>query len=88
MAENGVTGIFMVSSVMAVPVVKKVKKEPARAFVQVSKDDSSADSFAQALDQAVAEQTLPQAPTECYTVTYGRDSRLRRFIYQPRDYHF
>ncbi len=87
MAENGVTGIFMVSSVMAVPMVGKIKKEPARAFGYVSRDASSSGTFAQAFDQAVEEQAA-SAPTECHTVTYGRDSRLQHFMYQTREYHY
>lgn len=87
MAENGVTGIFMVSSVMAVPMVGKTKRDPARTYGHVSKDSSSAGSFVRVFDQAMEEQ-IESAPTECHTVTYGRDSKIQHFLYQTREYHY
>lgn len=85
-AANGITSIFMVSSVLAVPTVGKVKREDPRDSHSGSKEKDSKGLFAQVLEEAVHEPE--PAPRDCCTMLYGRDSRLQTFRYMTREYHY
>ena len=65
----------MVHSVVAVPSVGKIKRERR----------TPNGTFAQVLERAKEE--TKESPMSCVTTTYGRDSRMRTFFYQPREYH-
>lgn len=76
----------MVHSVDAVPKVGKVKRDQQNAFYSESGSQRSNGSFAKVLERAKKE-TL-NSSMDCHTTTYGRDSRIQTFFYQPREYHF
>ncbi len=76
----------MVNSVMAVPLVGKTRREQERAYEYHIKRDGGAETFARVLDESV--ERLADAPTQCHTITYGRDSQIRQFLYQTREYHY
>lgn len=77
----------MVSSVMAIPRVRKTRREQERILDYRLKEHSHPQSFSQILDVAV-EQAVETAPTECHTITYGRDSQIQHFLYRTREYHY
>ncbi len=82
---NGLTGIFMVTSVMAVPRPGKLKKDNRSNSHSNSNREETNALFAQALQDA--SQEMPAVPRECYTTVYGRDSRMQTFQYCSREYH-
>lgn len=76
----------MVHSVAAVPKARRIKRDHQNAFYSDSGSQDSNGSFAKVLENAKKE-TL-NASMDCHTTTYGRDSRIQTFFYQPREYHF
>lgn len=76
----------MVHSVVAVPSVGKVKREHCTPAYAGNMGNSSNGTFAQVLERAKEE--TKESPMSCVTTTYGRDSKMRTFFYQPREYHF
>lgn len=75
----------MVHSVVAVPSVGKIKRERRTPSYTGNMESLSNGTFAQVLERAKEE--TKEAPMSCVTTTYGRDSRMRTFFYQPREYH-
>lgn len=78
----------MVSSVMAIPRVGKVKRDQERIVDYRPKENTRSDSFSQLLNVAVEQAAESVAPTECHTITYGRDSQIQHFLYCTREYHY
>ncbi|MDE5909519.1 MAG: hypothetical protein K2H52_12365 [Lachnospiraceae bacterium] len=76
----------MVHSVAAIPKTGKIKRDQPKAFDSESGNQSSNGSFAKVLENAKRE--TQNASMDCHTTTYGRDSRIQTFFYQPREYHF
>ncbi len=83
---NGVTGIFMVHSVMAAPMISKPKRDEQRSVNSKTKGKNDNKLFAAILEETT-QQSEP-APTACQTTLYGRDSRLQNFQYLTREYHY
>ncbi len=75
----------MVHSVVAVPSIGKIKRERRSPVYTGTMENSSNGTFAQVLERAKEE--TKESPMNCITTTYGRDSRMRTFLYQPREYH-
>ncbi len=84
-AANGFTSIFMVHSVSAVETTKKASRDGGGSPGGYSGNGKSTHSFSRILE---AEMNEHKAPTECHTVTYGNDRRLRTFLYQTREYQY
>ncbi len=82
---NGITSIFMVQSVMAVPTVQKLKRDNQKSSDSKNKDAGRL--FAQILEEA-AEQKSESAPRDCQTTLYDRDSRLQTYHYLSREYRY
>lgn len=76
----------MVHSVVAVPMIGKVKRDNQNTSYSDSGNHSSNGSFARVLEAAKNE--VQDSAMDCHTTTYGRDSQIRTFFYQPREYHF
>ena len=85
-AAKGFSSIFMVQSVAAVSKTGKIKRDQQKTFDSESGNQSSNGSFAKVLENAKRE--AQNAPMDCHTTTYGRDSRIQTFFYQPREYRF
>ncbi len=85
-AANGISSIFMVTSVLAVPRIDKVKRDRQSPSQFHSREKDSNELFAQFLDNAVKESE--PASMECLNTVYGRDSKMQTFRYQSREYHF
>lgn len=85
-AANGISSIFMVNAVMAVPTSDKVKRDASKAANSHSQGKKQESLFSQILNQTVEE--AQEAPRECHMVTYGQDCMLRTFQYQKREYHY
>lgn len=83
---NGFSGIFMVASVAAVSNVPKTRREEPRIPYSDFKKENGVRSFARILEENVKETKA--ALMDCNTMTYGRDSRMRDFSYQAREYHY
>lgn len=77
----------MVSSIMAVPMVSKVKREQERFYGHNHEEAASERTFSEVLREATEQQT-DKAPTECYITTYGRNRQLQHFMYLTREYHY
>lgn len=75
----------MVHSVDAVPKAGRIKRDQQKSFYSDSGSHSSNGSFAKVLENAKKE--TQNASMDCHTTTYGRDSRIQTFFYQPREYH-
>ena len=76
----------MVHSVVAVPTIGKVKRDHQNTSYSDSGNQNSNGSFAKVLEAAESEHC--SSVMDCHTTTYGRDSQIRTFFYQPREYHF
>lgn len=76
----------MVHSVVAVPAIGKVKRDNQNASYSESRNQNSNGSFAKVLENATNETR--DSAMDCHTTTYGADSQIRTFFYQPREYHF
>lgn len=76
----------MVQQVEAVPHVGKTVRDRYKAVYPDSRKETSSGTFAQLLKDAVEENQ--SASISCHITTYGRDSRIRTFDYQPRTYHY
>lgn len=77
----------MVSSVMAIPRIGKTRREQERIVDYRPRENTHTGTFSQILNVLV-EQAAETAPTECHTITYGRDSQIQHFLYQTREYHY
>ncbi|MCM1099920.1 MAG: hypothetical protein NC079_06530 [Clostridium sp.] len=78
----------MVSSVVAVPAIGKVKREYPESSSDSDKRNPSS-LFARILEEKTREsKSEPAAPKDCETTLYDRDSRLRTFQYMTREYHY
>lgn len=77
----------MVNSVMAIPRIGKTKREQEKIADYRHKGQTHPGSFSRILSGAV-EQAAESAPTECHTVTYGRDSQIQHFLYCTREYRY
>ncbi|MBQ2935430.1 MAG: hypothetical protein IJD96_04240 [Lachnospiraceae bacterium] len=75
----------MVHSVSAVETTKKASRDSKGSSGGYSGSGHSAHTFSKVLE---AEMNEHKAPTECHTVTYGNDLRLRTFLYQTREYQY
>lgn len=84
-AANGFTSIFMVHPVSAVDTTKKASRDGGGSSGGYSGSEKSAHTFSKVLEAELNER---KAPTECRTVTYGNDLRLRTFLYQTREYQY
>ncbi|MBE5884239.1 MAG: hypothetical protein E7291_07465 [Lachnospiraceae bacterium] len=76
----------MVHSVLAVSSADKVKRDTNKSEESYHSGKQSKPLFAQILEQCKEE--IQSAPAECYTVTYGQDSKLRTFQYRMREYNY
>lgn len=72
---------------MAVPKVGKEKRERERFNGYYYEKASSCKTFSEVLKEA-SEQQNDGAPTECHTITYGRNRQLQQFMYRTREYHY
>ena len=75
----------MVHSVSAVGAIKKTTRDGGNSSGGYTGNGKSTHSFSKVLETELSEK---QAPTECRTVTYGSDSKLRTFLYQTREYQY
>ncbi|MGN0401895.1 MAG: hypothetical protein ACI4HQ_06490 [Acetatifactor sp.] len=82
--KNGFSSIFMVSSVTAVPPTDREKRDHGSS--RNSKKDFGEGLFAQIL-RDTAKKTESKN-LDCHTTTYGRDSKMRSFIYEGREYRY
>lgn len=76
----------MVHSVVGISTSDKIKRDANRAANSYSHSKQQNSLFSQIFEQKIAEQQ--EAPAECYTVTYGQDSKIRTFQYQTREYNY
>ena len=76
----------MVNSVVAVPKVDSVRRDQYNSSYSESKDQASNGTFAKVLEDVRKDKQ--NTPMDCHTISYGKDSKLQSFVYQPRDYHF
>lgn len=83
-AAKGLTDIYMVHSVTAVSLTKKVSEDSRRTPDSYSSKKQTPHTFSSFLEEEI--QELKAAPNNCHTVTYGTDRKLHTFLYQPRDY--
>lgn len=84
LAAKGLTDIFMVHTVTAVSLTKKVSKDARRSSNSYSSPQQTPHTFSNFLEEEINE--LKAAPNNCHTVTYGNDLKLHTFLYQPREY--
>ncbi len=84
-AANEFTNIFMVHSVSAITHTKKVSRDDSSLSGGYSGSKNSAHTFSKVLEEQINEH---KAPTQCHTITYGNDLRLRNFLYQTREYQY
>lgn len=80
-AARALSSIFMVQQVEAVPHVGKVIRDRYKSVYSDARKENSTGTFAQLLEDAVEENR--SASMGCHITTYGRDSRIRIFDYQP-----
>lgn len=76
----------MVQSVLAAPMIGKLKREEQRLPYSHPGKEESGGLFSQLLEEAT--QKLESAPKACHTTLYGRDSRIQTFQYLSREYHY
>lgn len=74
----------MVQSVAAVSGVSKVRRDRRDISYPGTKERESNDNFAQVLEEAKKETR--NTSMNCHITTYGRDCRMRTFLYQPGEY--
>ena len=77
----------MVHSIVAVPMVGKLRRDQEQSGGSPSKEDQKEKTFAQVLEAASEEQAVI-APRECRTVTYGRNSQIQYFLYRTKEYRY
>ncbi len=87
-AAKGISGIFMVNSIMAVSTTGKIKRDGAGTNTSVCEENCQKSNplFSQLLQKEVEEQRA--ASMNCHTATYGQDSMIHAFHYQKREYHY
>lgn len=73
--------------VSAVPTVDKAARRRRDVSYYHPKYSAPEKEFSQVL-QEVSEEKFPDAPMHCHTVTYGRDRRLRTFLYHSGEYRY
>lgn len=78
----------MVHSVMAVPTVKKTKRDDHRPVHSDAKSKDGNKLFATILEETTQKPEPETAPMACQTTMYDRDSRLQNFNYLTREYHY
>lgn len=76
----------MVQSVAAVSGVGKIRREPRDSFYSGTKEKESIENFAQIFEEA--KQETRNTSIGCHTTTYGRDCKIRTFLYQPGKYRY
>ncbi len=76
----------MVQSVLAAPMIGKLKREEQRLPYSRPREEESEGLFSRLLEEAT--QKLESAPRACHTTLYGRDSRLQNFHYLSKEYHY
>jgi len=77
----------MVTSVTAVPGIRKVRRDDRRNANSDSGKRNAEGLFAQILEDS-AKETKADDSLNCCTTTYGRDSRMQTFLYQTREYRY
>ena len=75
----------MVHSVLAVSAIDKVKRDVHKENGSPKQSNSL---FARVLEQTEKEMKNKENIQDCYTVTYGQDSKMNEFRYQMREYHY
>jgi len=65
--------------------MKKTKSERNKSSHSHS-GEKKEHPFNQVLSDAIEEQEA--TPILCHNTTYGQDSKLQTFHYQPREYHY
>jgi len=76
----------MVQSVAAVPVAGKMKREHQNVSRFAGRNQNSSGSFSKVLEKT--EEEIRNVSLDCHTTTYGRDSKIRIFVYQPVEYRY
>jgi len=82
---KGFSGIFIVQSIAPVPTVNKVKREHRNSADSGSKRKPGR-NFSEFLTKASEENE--EASLHFSTATYGRDSMIHFFTYQPKEYRY
>lgn len=78
----------MVNSVMAVPTVRKAKRDDHRSVHSDARGRNENKLFAEILEETTKQPEQEPAPMACQTTMYDRDSRLQNFTYLTREYHY
>lgn len=76
----------MVSPVLAVPAVSKIRRKKERTAHSNTRKGNSGSPFAQILSQSIDESKT--VSLNCHTITYGRDSMITAFQYQTKEYTY
>lgn len=76
----------MVQSVAAVSGVGRIRREHRNTSYSGMKEKEANDNFAQVLEEAKKETR--NTSMNCHTTTYGRDCKMRTFLYQPGEYRY
>ncbi len=85
-AANGLSGIFMVTSVTAVSDICRTRREEQHVPDTDSKKKNGQGLFAGILEKSLKE--VREDVLECCTTTYGRDSKMQTFLYRTREYRY
>lgn len=76
----------MVHSVMAVPTVRRIRRDERHPAHSGAKNKDSNKLFETILEEASCQPE--SAPGTCRTTLYDRESRLQNFCYLKREYHY
>lgn len=82
---NGVSSIFMVTSVAAVSGVPKTRRDERRDANSHSRGKNAEKLFANILNDRVRDDA---EAVDCHTTTYGRDSKMQNYLYQTKEYRY